>query len=96
MENAAIFQKRSYKSVRSARRWKGGAAYLGNRLKDLFDFQKFEPNADLQSIIDSVHARYSSTARMLTDDEADWVAAAGMPDTAMKNKDPFKKKDDNS
>ena len=101
---AAIFQAPAYKEIgtgtirfSSGRRIKeGGAAYLGNKLRELFDFQKFEQNADLQSVIDAVHARYSSTARMLTDDEADWVAAAGMPDTDRKQKNPFKKDDDNS
>ena len=28
-------------------------------LKSLFDFQKFEGNADLRQVIDSVHARYA-------------------------------------
>ena len=69
---------------------------MERKLKVLFDFQKYEQNADLQNVIDAVHARYSSTARMLSDDEADMVAAAGMPDTGMKQKDPFKKDDDNS
>ena len=36
---------------------------MENRLKKLFDFQKFEGNSDLQSVIDSVHSRYSSSAR---------------------------------
>ncbi len=70
---------------------------MEKKLRALFDYQKFEKNADLQSVIDSVHARYSSTARMLTDDEADLVAAAGMPDTGLKRKkNPLKNDDERS
>ena len=71
---------------------------MEKKLRALFDYQKFEQNADLQNVIDRVHARYrNSNARMLDDDEADMVAAAGMPDTAMKRKNPFKKdENDNS
>ena len=74
------------------------SSYLEKKLRALFDYQKFENNADLQNVIDRVHARYrSSHARMLDDDEADMVAAAGMPDTAMKRKNPLKiDEDDNS
>ena len=50
----------------------------------LFDFQKFEKNADLQAVIDAVHARYA--ARKLSDEEAECVAAAGTPDAALKRK----------
>ena len=42
---------------------------MENRLKKLFDFQKFEGNSDLQSVIDSVHSRYSSSARELSLDD---------------------------
>ncbi len=59
---------------------------MEERLIRLFDFQGFEGNADLQAVIDAVHARYS--ARELSDDEADFVAAAGTPGTALRNKDP--------
>jgi hypothetical protein len=61
---------------------------MDKRLRNLFDFQKFEQNAELQSVIDRVHARYS--ARMLSDDEADQVFAAGSPDMAYLRKDPQK------
>ena len=30
---------------------------MENRLRQLFDFQKFESNASLQQVIDDVHAR---------------------------------------
>ena len=52
-------------------------------LKSLFEFQKFEGNPALQQVINSVHARYSvhtrPSARELSLDELEWVAAAGMP-----------------
>ena len=64
---------------------------MENKLKALFDYQKFEQNKDLQKVIDRVHARYSSIARLLSDDEADMVAAAGMPDTQPKKKSLIKR-----
>ena len=70
---------------------------MEKKLRALFDYQKFEQNKDLQNVIDRVHARYrSSTARMLDDDEADMVAAAGLPDTAMKKKSLLKDEDEHS
>ena len=59
---------------------------MEKKISILFDFQKFEKNADLQAVIDAVHSRY--TARKLTDDEAEYVAAAGMPDMACKRSQP--------
>ena len=59
---------------------------LEKKISMLFDFQKFEKNADLQAVIDAVHARYA--ARKLTDEEAEYVAAAGTPDAALKQKHP--------
>lgn len=59
---------------------------LEKKISMLFDFQKFEKNADLQAVIDAVHARYA--ARKLTDEEAEYVAAAGTPDAALKPKHP--------
>ena len=69
---------------------------MEKKLRALFDFQKYEQNEDLQKVIDRVHARYSGSARMLSDDEADLVAAAGMPETAMKRKSLLDQDDDNS
>ena len=60
---------------------------MENRLKKLFDFQKFEGNSDLQSVIDSVHSRYSSSARELSLDEMSWVNAAGQPEMNLVKKD---------
>jgi len=51
-------------------------------LKTLFDFQKFEGNADLQQVIDSVHARYAK--KELSLDDMEWVSAAGTPDPEKK------------
>ena len=53
-------------------------------LKALFDFQKYEGNADLQQVINSVHSRYSvsgnrSGRQELSLDDMDWVNAAGTP-----------------
>ena len=63
---------------------------MEKRLRRLFDYQKFEQNAELQSVVDAVHARYSS-ARMLSDEEADQVNAAGSPEMAfLRNKNPQK------
>lgn len=52
-------------------------------LKTLFDFQKYEGNPALQSVIDSVHSRYS--ARELNLDEMEWASAAGTPVLPGKN-----------
>lgn len=59
---------------------------LEKKISLLFDFQKFEKNAELQAVIDAVHARYS--ARKLSDDEAEWVAAAGTPGTSLLTNQP--------
>ena len=66
---------------------------MDNRLKKLFDFQKYEGNADLQSVIDSVHSRYSgqNNVRELSLDEMSWVNAAGQPDLNHAKKDGEKK-----
>ena len=58
-------------------------------LRLLFDYQEFEQNAELQSVIDRVNARF--TPRQLSDDEADLVSAAGMPGMALLRKKPQKK-----
>ena len=53
---------------------------MEKKLKGLFDFQKFEGNADLQQVIDSVHSRYASKAngrRELSLEDMEWVNAAG-------------------
>ena len=46
-------------------------------LAGLFDFQRFEKEPALQSVIDEVEARYFCAE--LTDDELDTLSAAGDP-----------------
>ena len=60
----------------------GGRIQMENKLKKLFDFQKFKGNASLQSVIDDVHARYARKELSLEDME--WVSAAGYNDPEKK------------
>ena len=71
---------------------KEGTVDLEDLLKALFEYQSFEQNGELQGVIDRVHTRYGT--RMLSDEEADWVAAAGMPETARKRSDPLADRDE--
>ncbi len=48
-----------------------------NKLRQAFELQRFAPNARLQAVIDRTHAHLA--ARELSDDELDFVAAAGQP-----------------
>ena len=50
---------------------------MEKKLFRLFDYQKFEPNKDLQQMIDTEHARCQ--AKELTLDDMEWVSAAGEP-----------------
>ena len=52
-------------------------------LTGLFDFQRFESDPALQSVIDEVDARYSG--RELSDDELEMFSAAGDPYLQMLN-----------
>ncbi len=45
------------------------------QLKQAFEYQKFERNPRLQAVIDAVHERV--TLKELSDEDLDWVAAAG-------------------
>lgn len=59
-------------------------------LRALMEYQRFEKNADLQRVIDSVHARYAMNrtragVRELTMDEMSMLAAAGTPDQEKKD-----------
>ena len=58
---------------------------MDNKLKQLFGYQRFEENRDLQHVIDSVHAKYA--ARELALDDMGMVNAAGMPELPDKRKD---------
>ena len=58
---------------------------MDSKLKALFDYQKFEGNPALQSVIDSVHSRYA--VKELSLDEMEWVSAAGEPQPPVKPKE---------
>lgn len=62
-------------------------------LKKLFDYQKFEGNSALQSVIDSVHSRYS--VRELDLDKLEYVNAAGIPNMYLLKKEQESKEDGN-
>ena len=57
---------------------------MENKLKQLFGWQRFEENRDLQQVIDSVHAKYA--VRELSLDDMEFVAAAGVPELQNKQK----------
>lgn len=61
------------------------------RLKNLFDFQKFANEPELQRVIDQAHARRG--ARLLSLDEADMVNAAGDKYVKPENADPLNQPD---
>jgi len=58
---------------------------LERKLKGLFDYQKFDGNMKLQSVIDSVHSRYGM--RELDMDEIGMVSAAGIPEIMKRAND---------
>ena len=65
---------------------------MEKRLKVLFDYQDFEKSEKLQAVIDKVHARYAAR-QLISDDEAEFVAAAGRADANIKKKIPEQKDD---
>ena len=58
---------------------------MENKISRLFDYQKFEGNAELQQVIDGAHER--CRARALSLDEMEWVNAAGAPQPPIKPED---------
>ena len=60
---------------------------MSRTLKQLFDYQRFEKNPELQQVIDSVHERYAR--RELSMDDMEMVNAAGVTEIP----DKLKKKD---
>ena len=58
---------------------------MERKLKQLFDYQKFEGNSELQQVIDSVHAKYAVRELDLAD--MDTVSAAGTPHRPEKKED---------
>lgn len=49
---------------------------MGDRLRSLFDYQKFEQNNKLGKLIEETESRYGMKA--LSDDDLEFVAAAGL------------------
>lgn len=47
---------------------------MENKLKKLFEFQRFENNSQLEDLIAGTHARYGNA---LSDDDLEFVNAAG-------------------
>ena len=64
------------------------------QLKQAFGYQKFERNPRLQAVIDAVHERV--TLKELSDEDLDWVAAAGDTDDykPLGRRKPQKPEDD--
>lgn len=52
---------------------------MRDRLKSLFDYQKFEQNNKLGELIEETENQYEM--RMLSENDLGVVAAAGMPDS---------------
>ncbi len=52
------------------------------QLYQAFDLHRFVRSARLQAVIDASHAR--TEARELSDDELDYVSAAGVPETGSR------------
>ena len=50
---------------------------MENRLRAVFEYQKFEKNSRSQSVIDSVHAKYWMNE--IRDEDLRFVNAAGSP-----------------
>ena len=57
-----------------------------SKLYQAFDLNRFAPNPRLQRVIDRVHARMA--ARELSDEELDFVAAAGPIEETDRPEDP--------
>ena len=57
---------------------------MEKKLTQLFGYQRFAENKDLQQVIDSVHAKYA--VRELSLDDMEYVAAAGVPELQDKRK----------
>ncbi len=53
---------------------------MENRLRQLFDFQRFQGNTALQSIIDATHER---VGEVLDDSDLEFLNAAGDPNEMM-------------
>ena len=58
---------------------------MDHKLWQLFNYQKFDGDRELQQEIDSVHAKYA--ARELSFADMEMVNAAGIPDPKKEKKD---------
>ena len=58
---------------------------MENKLKQLFGYQRFAQNRDLQQVIDNVHAKYAK--RELALDDLEMINAAGVPELPDRRKD---------
>lgn len=54
------------------------------KLSSIFDFQRFEGNKKMQALIDDTESRY---AYALSDDDLEWVSAAGEIESKEKKND---------
>lgn len=50
---------------------------MENRLKNLFDFQRFQENKHMKTLISETESRYEEELDGLLDEELDFVNAAG-------------------
>lgn len=50
---------------------------MERKLARLFDYQKYEPNSRLDSIIKDVESRYMGEMELMSDDELGMLNAAG-------------------
>lgn len=50
---------------------------MDNVLKRLFDFQRFQRNDRMETLISETESRYGETPKELSDEELDFVNAAG-------------------
>lgn len=57
---------------------------MENKMKKLFEYQRFENNARLAKLINETESRYATA---LDDDDLDIVAAAGVIDEEYEKKD---------
>lgn len=57
---------------------------MENKLKNMFEYQRFSQNSRLSKLIADTEAKYATA---LSDDDLDFVAAAGEFDIDEENKD---------
>ena len=50
---------------------------MENKLKRLFDFQRFEKNPRLEKLVEETESRCARNGRELSDEDLDRVSAAG-------------------